>query len=132
MDFSPRRWIGTALVLTAVFLGAVSLHVERVAGWSIFILCFAVGSVGGLAMMWARHQLYEKWDRTPRKHRTILIVLAIPVVMLISIASNYGKPDATFNIVGTVVCICLALALWGCYRLFSALLDRLAIRFGRR
>jgi hypothetical protein len=36
----------TALVV--VFLGALSMHMERMAGWGFLILCFVVGSLAGL------------------------------------------------------------------------------------
>ena len=39
-----------AVVLVVVFLGALSMHMERLAGWGFLILCFAVGSLSALGL----------------------------------------------------------------------------------
>ena len=50
-----HAWLIVA-VLGVVFLSALSMHMERIVGWSFLVLCFIVGSLGALAWIFVRNQ----------------------------------------------------------------------------
>lgn len=72
-----RPWMIVA-VLAVVFLAALSMHVERMAGWGFFILCFIVGSLAGLALIFVRDQTVLFWSQLPKSRRRIAIATAVP------------------------------------------------------
>jgi hypothetical protein len=124
-----RQWLTRAAVVVVVFVAAVSMHMERLRGWGFFVLCFVVGSIGGLGFVLVKRRLQTVWNGLRRRQRALIVVAAIAVVLLTSFLWNYGKPDATFNDFVTVGGIIVALLLWGLYRLFSRLLDAVWARF---
>jgi hypothetical protein len=127
-----RRWLGLGTVLVVVFVAAVSMHMERLRGWGFFVLCFVVGSIGGLGFVLVKRRVQTAWNGLHRKQQTLIVVAAIAVVLLTSFLWNYGTPDATFNDFVTVGGTIVALLLWGLYRLFSRLLDAIWARFINR
>ena len=59
----------TALVV--VFLGALSMHMERMAGWGFLILCFVVGSLAALGVIWIRNQVTLRWSELSKQQKQI-------------------------------------------------------------
>jgi hypothetical protein len=115
-------------VLAGVFLAALSMHMERIAGWGFLILCFVVGSVGGLGVILARNKTLSYWSQLPKSRRRIVIATAISLVLIGTFVANRHKPDEFANDALT----CFALLFLGLYRLFSSFLDALYTRFSRR
>jgi hypothetical protein len=64
-----QRWSVVA-VLVVVFLAGLSMHAERVMGWGFFILCFVVGSLSGLGLIWFRERsrFYWQTDEVQKAH----------------------------------------------------------------
>ena len=127
-----RKWLIRGTVLVLVFAGALSMHMERLRGWSFLVLCFIAGSIGGLGFVWARQQLKVGGNRLSKQWKAALIGAAIALVLVVTLILNYGRPDAAANTFLTVGGVVLALIMWSVYRLFSRLIDALRARFTNR
>jgi hypothetical protein len=127
-----RQWLARVIALVVVFVAAVSMHMERLRGWGFLVLCLVVGSIGGLGFVLVKGRLQLVWNGLPKKRQALLVGAAIAIVLLASFAWNYGSPDAASDNFVTVVCVILALLLWGLYRLFSHLLDAIWAHFANR
>jgi len=115
------------MVLVVVFVAAVSMHMERLRGWGFLVLCFVVGSIGGLGFVWVKGRFQLAWNGLPKTRQAVLVGAAIAVVLVAAFILNYGSPDAAFNNFVTVGCIILALLLWACIDSYRAFL----MPFGR-
>jgi len=119
-------------VFAVVFLGALSMHMERMAGWGFLVLCFVVGSLAALAFSFVRHKALSYWNQLPKSRRRIAIATAIPLILVGTFVANRHKPDEFTDDALTVFSMFLVLLFWGLYRLFSGFLDALHARFSRR
>jgi Ca2+/Na+ antiporter len=117
-----------AAVLIVVFLSALSMHIERMAGWGFLILCFVVGSVGGLAFIWFQEQSHLRWSRLPRSTRRIAIAVGLPLILIVTFVANRHKPDEFANDAFACFAVFIVLLFWG----FCRLVDSLRTRFSRR
>jgi Na+/H+ antiporter NhaB len=127
-----RQWLLRGATLTVVLLVALSLHVERLGGFGVFIVCFVAGSVGGVAAISGNHRLGSFWNRRSTKQKVAIVCATVAIVLLACFAPNYGKPDAASRNLDDCSLICVALVLLGCYHIFSRFMDRLWARFSRR
>lgn len=125
------RGLRYVILLVIVFLAAMSFHLERVAGWGFFLLCFVFGSLGGWAFLFAKGQVQSIWSRLSRGQKFTVFVGAVAVFAVLCFATNLGKPDATSRNLVDLLSVTVILALWGCYRLFSRFLDWIWQRFRR-
>jgi hypothetical protein len=111
---------------------AVSMHAERLWGWPFLILSLVVGLIGGAGAVFAWDRLKAVWSRFPTKHKVLLIGAVIALMMAVSFVSNYGKSDATSNMLIELGGIVFALLLWGFYWLFCRFLDAIWARLHNR
>jgi hypothetical protein len=118
-----------AAALVVVFLAGLSMQVERRVGWGFFILCFIVGSLGGLGVMWGRDQLLLGWNRLSKVHKRIAIAAGVPLVVTGIIVADRHKPD---ELALDVLAVFVALFIWGTYRLTSRFFDALHKRLSKR
>jgi hypothetical protein len=129
----PRRhpWLIVAS-LVVVFLSTLSMHMERMAGWGFLILCFVVGSVGGLGFIWLRKQSLLRWSQLPKSRRRIAIAIGVALILVLTLVANRHKPDELVN--DSLICfaVLVALLFWGLYRITSGFLDRLHARLSKR
>jgi hypothetical protein len=123
-------FVVAALVL--VFLGALSMHAERMAGWGFLILCFVVGSLCGLGLIWIRNQAAQRWSALSKLQKRIGIATGVVLVVVVTFASNRHKPDEFANDAAMCFALVVALLLWGLARLMSRLVDALHARFSKR
>jgi hypothetical protein len=107
-----RPWMIVA-VLAVVFLAALSMHMERMAGWGFLVLCFVVGSLGGLAVIFTRNKTLSYWSQLPKSRRRIVIATAIPLVLVVTFVANRHKPDEFANDALTCFTVLLVLLFWG-------------------
>jgi hypothetical protein len=108
------------------------MHAERLWGWPFLILSLVVGLIGGAGAVFARDRLKVVWSRFPTKHKVLLIGAVIALMMAVSFVSNYGKSDATSNMLIELGGIVFALLLWGFYWLFCRFLDAIWARLHNR
>ena len=120
-------WLVVA-VLLVVFLSALSMHMERMGGWGFLILCFVVGSVGGLGFIWLREQSLLRWSQFPRSKRRIAIAVVIPLILVVTFVANRHKPDEFANDAFACFAVLVVLLFLG----FCRLVDALRTRFSRR
>ena len=126
-----RPWMIVA-VLAVVFLAALSMHAERMAGWGFFILCFVVGSLAGLALIFVRDQTVLFWSQLPKSRRRIAIATAVPLILVVTFASNRHKPDEFANDAAVCFGLVVASLLWGLASLMSRLVNALHARLSKR
>ena len=119
-------------VLAVVFLAALTMHMERMAGWGFLVLCFVVGSLAGLALVFARNKTLSYWSQLPKSRKRIVFAAAIPLILVVTFVANRHKPDEFANDALTCFTVLLVLVFWGLYRFFSSFLDVLHVRFSRR
>jgi hypothetical protein len=119
-------------VLAVVFLAALSMHVERTVGWGFFILCFIVGSLAGLALIFVRDQTVSFWSQLPKSRRRIAIATAVPLILVVTFASNRHKPDEFANDAAVCFGLIVASLLWGLAGLVSRLVNALHARLSKR
>jgi hypothetical protein len=126
-----RPWL-IVVVLIVVFLGALSMHVERMVGWGFLILCFVVGSLGGLGLIWIRNQAALRWNELSKLQKRIGIATGMVLVISVTFASNRHKPDEFAN--NAAVCFGLVVGslLWGLAILMSRLVNALHARLSKR
>ncbi len=122
--------IGVALVV--VFLGALSMHMERMAGWGFLILCFVVGSLAGLGLIWIRNQAALHWSELSKLQKRIGIATGVVLIIAVTFAFNRHKPDEFANDAAMCFALVAAFLLWGLGRLMSRLVDSLHRRFSKR
>ena len=108
------------------------MHMERLHGWGFFILCFVVGSLGGLAFIWAKDQVLVYWNSLSKTRKRIAIAIALTLVLAVTFFANRHKPDEFVNDALTCLTVLFALLLWGMYRVMSRFLDALHARFSKR
>jgi hypothetical protein len=118
--------------MAVVFLGALSMHIDRMAGWGFLIFCSVVGSLGGFTFILGRNTTLSYWSQLPKSRRRIVIAAAIPLVLVATFVADRHKPSEFANDTLTCFTILLILLLWGLYRLFSRFLDALHTRFSRK
>jgi hypothetical protein len=126
-----RPWMIVA-VLAVVFLTALSMHVERMAGWGFFILCFIVGSLAGLALIFVRDQTVLFWSQLPKSRRRIVIATAVLLILVETFASNRHKPNEFANDAAVCFGLVVASLLWGLASLISRLVNALHARHSKR
>jgi low affinity Fe/Cu permease len=131
MNQLPRPWV-IVIVMVAVFLGALSMHMERMAGWGFLTLCFVVGSVGGLAVISIRNQAAVGWNQLSKWQKRIGMATGIVLVLVVTFASNRHKPDEFANDAATCCALVIGLSLWGLARLMKGVVDRVHARFSKR
>lgn len=120
MDQSPQwRSLILAVAIFAAFVGAVSMNIGRLQGWSFLVLCAIAGSLGGVGYLWARDRVLPTWERLPGAKRFFLIALIAVVVLAGRLVANRHKPEREFADVMVGVCFLIALALLELYRVRS-------------
>jgi ABC-type uncharacterized transport system permease subunit len=113
VDQSPQwRWLIVAAAILTAFLGAVSMTMERLHGWSFLVFCFVASLLGAVGYRWARERL-------------LVVVLTAAVVLAGRLIANRHKPNEEFADVLAGIGVLVALAVFGLYRLMSHLLDSL-------
>lgn len=117
-----------AAVLIAVFLSALSMHMERMAGWGFLILCCVLGSVGGFGFIWLREQSVLRWSRLPKSTRRIVIAVGVPLILIGTFLANRHKPDEFANDAFACFAVFVVLLFWA----FCRLVDSLRTRFSGR
>jgi hypothetical protein len=126
-----RPWL-IVMVLVVVFLGALSIHAERMAGWGFFILCFVVGSLGGLGLLWIRNQVALRWSELPKVQKRIGIATGVVLVIVVTFASNRHKSDEFANDAAMCLGLVVAALLWGLASLMSRFVNALHARLSKR
>ncbi len=101
------------------------MHVQRIAGWRFLLLCFVVGTVGGVVANLGLRKIKSGWTQLPTKLKA-LVVCAV-VTAYITVAISTGS-----DVFETVFFVIVVLALLGAYSLFSRVLDRLWTRLTSR
>jgi hypothetical protein len=124
--------VDVAAVLAVVFLGALTMHVERMAGWGFFILCFIVGSLAGLALIFVRDQTVLLWSQLPKSRRRVAIATAVPLILVVTFVVNRHKPDEFANDAAVCFGLVVASLLWGLASLLSRLVNALPARLSKR
>lgn len=122
-----QSWLIVA-TLAVVFLAALSMHMERMGGWGFLFLCFVVGSLGGLALIFVRTKALSYWSQFPKSRRRIAIATAIPLILVVTFVANRHKPDEFANDAFVCFAILVVLLFLG----FCRLVDALRTRFSRR
>jgi len=131
VDQSPHwRWLFLAAVILAAFVGAVSVFMERLHGWSFIILCAIAALLGGIGYG-ARNLVLPTWKRLPKVRRFLLIALTAVIVLAGRLVANRHSPDEQFADVLVCLGFLVALALVGLYRLMSHLFDAFHARASR-
>src|SRR5580692_988387 len=123
-----QRLLTGGFVLAVVFVGALSMHMERLLGWGLFILCFFAGTLGGLGFLWAKNQVLLKWNLLSKSRRIIFVLFGVALFLLYMFISNRHKPEEDFRDVMACLVVLGLLMLWGLYRLFSIFVDTLYAR----
>jgi len=120
------------IVLILVFLGALSMHMERMAGWGFLILCFVIGSLGSLGIIWTRNQAGLRWSELSKLQKRIGIATGVVLVVVVTAASNRHKPDEFANDAALIFGLVVASLLWGLATLMSRLANALQSRLSKR
>jgi hypothetical protein len=121
-----------AAVLVVIFLAAVSMYMERMLGWGFLILCFIVGSLGGLVVMRVRDRAVSNWKQLPTTKKRIAVTTGITLVLGATFIANRHKPDELANDALTCFAVVVVLVFFGLYRIMSRFLDALHARFSKR
>lgn len=118
MDASLQwRWLLLAAVILAAFLGAVSMTMERLHGWSFIVLCFIASLLGAVGYLWARDRLLPIWECLPKARRIFLVGLTAAIVLAGRLIANRHKPDEQIADVMIGIGVLATLTLVGLYRL---------------
>jgi hypothetical protein len=125
MTVPHRKFVLYAATLIIVFIGAVSMNVQRLAGWRFLLVCTALGAVGAAGANFGIRAVRRKWAEFHASQRALLIGAVIGLWILIAYLAGANMFEQVFT-------ICALLVLWGAYSLFSALLDRVWSRFNSR
>jgi hypothetical protein len=121
-----------AIVLLIVFGVGMSMGIPQQGGWRLYILCFVVGSVGGIFYLGAKRRWLQYWNGLPSIRRAIFVGLGSALVIAAILLSNRHKPDeGSADFIG-IFGVLAVLALWGLYRIFSRLLDTIQARISGR
>jgi drug/metabolite transporter (DMT)-like permease len=120
-EFIHWRWLIVAAVVLAAFLGAVSMIMERLHGWSFIVLCFVASLLGAVGYLWARDRLLPSWERLPKTRRLLLVGLTAASVLGGRLIANRHKSDAQFADVMIGVGVLAAIVVVGLYRKVSRL-----------
>ena len=131
MNQLPRPWV-IVIVMVVVFIGALSMHMERIAGWGFLILCFVVGSVGGLAIIWIRNQAALGWNQLSKWQKRIGIATGVALLLVATFASNRHTPEEFANDAAVCFGLIVGFLLWGLARLVKSVVDTLHVRFSKR
>jgi peptidoglycan/LPS O-acetylase OafA/YrhL len=129
VDPSPR-WLLLAVAILAAFLGAVSMVVQELYGWSFIVLCALAGLLGGIGYR-ARDLVLPTWKRLPKAKRLVLVALTAAIILASRFVANRHKPNAQMADLMIGIGVLVALALVGLYRLTSHRLDSLHGRASR-
>lgn len=130
--FRDQPSLMRAVVIVAVFLAAVSAHMERLRGWTFLIVCFVAGSIGGLGVIWARNRFLLRWNPLRKSTKRIVLAAVIGIYLIATFVANHHKPDGDVDDLLACLSIIGILLLWGLYRITSRILDALHARFSRR
>jgi multisubunit Na+/H+ antiporter MnhB subunit len=122
-----HTWLIVA-ALIVVFLSALSMHMERMAGWGFLVLCFVVGSLGAVALVFVRSQTLRFWSQLPKAGRRFAVAVAIPLILIVTFVANRHKPDEFANDAFACFAVLIVLLFLG----FCRLVDALRTRFSRR
>jgi hypothetical protein len=126
VDESPQwRWLILAVAVLAVFVGIVSMNMQRLQGWSFIILCAIAALLGGMGYRWARDRVLPAWKQLPKARRLLVVVLTAAIVLAGRLIANRHKPNEEFADVLAGIGVLVALAVLGLYRLMSHLLGSL-------
>lgn len=126
-----RPWL-IVIVMIVVFLGAFSMHMERMAGWGFLFLCFVVGSIGALALIWVRNEASARWGQLSEWQKRIGIATGLVLVLVVTFAANRHKQDEFANDAAMCFALIVGLLLWGLARLVKGVVDTLYARFSKR
>ena len=110
------RWLILALAILVLFLGAVSMNMQRLHGWIFILLCVVAALLGAVGYMWARDRVLPVWEQLPKARRLLLIVLTAAIVLAGRFVANRHKPSEEFADVIAGIGVLVALALLGLYR----------------
>ena len=110
-----------ATAIFAAFVGAVSMNMERLHGWSFIVVCFVASLLGAVGYLWARDRLVPTWERLPKARRLFLVALTAAIVLGGRLVANRHKPDEQFADVMIGIGVLAAFALVGLYRRISHL-----------
>jgi len=120
MERSPRwRWLILAAAILALFLGAVSMNMQKLQGWNFALLCAVAVLLGVGGYMWGRDRLLPVWEQLPRAKRVLLVVLTATAVLIGRLLANRHKPNEQFADLMAGIGVLIALALLGLYRTMS-------------
>ena len=120
MDPSPQwRWLLLAVVILAAFVGAVSMTMPRLHGWSFIVLCAIAGLLGGIGYRF-RDLVLPTWKQLPKGKRLFLIALTAAIVLAGRLVANRHRPDEQFADVVVAIGVLVALALVGVYHIMSS------------
>lgn len=133
MALRPKQgWLQFTIVVIVVFIAALSLNLERWHGWGFLLLCFVLGSTGGLAVIWLKDKLLMGWSRLSKSARITLVVAAVCAWLIGIYIVNSHTTDEAANDVIAYLGVAAVLLLVGLYRVLSRLLDGIWARFSNR
>jgi hypothetical protein len=115
------------VLILGIFMDAPKL----LGGWGNYLLFFSAGSVGGAVAVLGWDTSRSIWIKASRWQRALVVAFAVAIQFTWCVVRNYGKPDASFYDILDICGIALVLLLWGCYQIFSRVVDRLWARISR-
>jgi len=113
------RWLMLAVAILALFLGTVSMNMERLHGWNSILLCVVAVLLGAVGYMWARDRVLPIWERLPKARRLLLTVLTAAAVLVGRLLANRHRPNEQLADVMAGIGVLIALTLLGLYRAVS-------------
>jgi hypothetical protein len=127
-----RKWLLRFSVLPFVVILGIFMDAPRLfGGWGHYLLDCAAGSAGGAAVLLAWDFLRSIWTKASKWQRAVAVGVAVTAQFMLCFARNYGKPDASIYDILDICGIALVLLLWGCFQVFSRVVDRLWARISR-
>jgi peptidoglycan/LPS O-acetylase OafA/YrhL len=133
MVWTPdKKWLALGVIFVAIFIDAISMHLDKPRGLGFVILCFLVVSVGVLAVVWAKQRSLLHWNQSSKRTRAILVASVIAIALVAIFLTNRHKPDEEFDDVLGCLGILFVLGLLALKRAFSRLMDALHARLTRR
>jgi len=107
------RWLMLAVAILALFLGTVSMNMERLHGWNSILLCVVAVLLGAVGYMWARDRVLPIWERLPKARRLLLTVLTAAAVLVGRLLANRHRPNEQLADVMAGIGVLIALTLLG-------------------
>ena len=132
VDLSAHwRWFVLAVAILEAFVGAVSMTMQRLHGWSFIVLCAIAGLLGGIGYR-VRDLVLPTWKRLPKGKRLFLIALTAAIILAGRLVANWRQPGEQFADLIALIGAVVALALVGLYRIMAHLVDSSHARASRR